>query len=78
MSRVRQRINDFNIVYTIYPRVQQQIMDLTETLILILEISDNDSPYLRELIHQLSVTYNSIVLTNHDAHQYVNSSTESD
>lgn len=78
MSRVRQRINDFNIVYTIYPQVQQQIMDLTETLVLILEISDDDSPYLRELIHQLSITYNSIVLTNHDAHQYVNSSTESD
>ena len=53
-------------------------MDLTETLVLILEISDDDSPYLRELIHQLSVTYNSIVLTNQDAHQYVNSSTESD
>ena len=78
MSRVRQRINDFNIVYTIYPKVQEQIMDLTETLLLILEISDNDSPYVRELLHQLSVTYNSIALTNHDAHQYVNSSTESD
>ncbi len=78
MSRVRQRINDFNIVFTIYPQVQQQIMDLTETLVLILELSDDDLPYLRELINQLSVMYNSIILTNRDAHQYVNSSTESD
>ena len=78
MSRSRQRINQFNIVYQIYPKVQQQILDLTATLIQILDLSDSDAPYLRELLHHLSITYNSIVITNRDAHQYVNSSNETD
>jgi hypothetical protein len=78
MSRSRQRINQFNIVYQIYPEVQQQILDLTATLIQILDLSDSDAPYLRELLHHLSITYNSIVITNRDAHQYVNSSIETD
>jgi hypothetical protein len=78
MSRSRQRINQFNIVYQIYPEVQQQILDLTATLIQILDLSDSDAPYLRELLHHLSITYNSIVITNQDAHQYVNSSIETD
>jgi len=78
MSRSRQRINQFNIVYQIYPEVQQQILDLTATLIQILDLSDSDAPYLRELLHHLSITYNSIVITNRDAHQYVNSSLETD
>jgi len=78
MSRSRLRINQFNIVYQIYPEVQQQILDLTATLIQILDLSDSDAPYLRELLHHLSITYNSIVITNRDAHQYVNSSIETD
>jgi len=78
MSWARHRINEFNIVYTMYPEFQQQILDLTETLIQILDISDIDAQYLRELLHHLSITYNSIVIINRDANQYVSSSTESD
>jgi len=78
MSRARHQINEFNIVYTMYPEFQQQVLDLTETLIKILDISDSSAQYLRELLHHLSITYDSIVITNRDPHQHVSLSTESD
>ena len=66
MRRIQQRINNFDIDLTIYPDIKEQILTLTGTILNILEITNEDKPYLRELLHQLSVTYNTITITNED------------
>ena len=63
---------------TIFPDVKEQILTLTETILNILESSNEDKAYLRELLHHLSVTYNTILIMSKDSHQYVTSETESD
>ena len=78
MSRIRQRINQFDIDLTIYPDIKEQILTLTETIVNILENSNEDKTYLRELLHHLSITYNNILIMNKDSHQYVTSQTESE
>ena len=78
MSRIRQRINQFDIDLTIYPDIKEQILTLTETIVNILENSNEDKTYLRELLHHLSITYNTILITMKDSHQYVTSETESE
>ena len=78
MSRIRQRINQFDIDLTIYPDFKEQILKLTETIVNILESSNEDKTYLRELLHHLSITYNTILITMKDSHQYVTSETESE
>ena len=66
MSRIQQRINNFDIDLTIYPEIKEQILTLTGTILNILEVTNEDKPYLIELLHQLSVTYNTITITNED------------
>mgnify|MGYP006871061379 CR=1 FL=1 len=78
MSRAQQRINDFDIDLTIYPEVKEQILTLTGTILNILAITNEDKPYLRELLHHLSVTYNTIIITNKDYYQFETSVTESE
>jgi hypothetical protein len=73
MSRVRQRIQLFDIELTIYPEIKQQIFDLASTIITLIENSDEDKPYLRELLHHLSITYNLITVTDEDKEKYANS-----
>ena len=63
---------------TIFSDVKEQILTLTETILNILESSNEDKAYLRELLHHLSVTYNTILIMSKDSHQYVTSETESD
>ena len=63
---------------TIFPDIKEQILTLTETILNILESSNEDKAYLRELLHHLSVTYNTILIMSKDSHQYVTSETESD
>ena len=75
MSRVRQRIQLFDIELTIYPEIKQQIFDLASTIITLIENSDEDKPYLRELLHHLSITYNLITITDEDKEKYANSTT---
>ena len=77
MSRIRQRINQFNIDLTIFPDIKEQILTLTETIVNILESSNEDKACRRELLHHLSVTYSTILITNKDSQQYVTSETES-
>ena len=78
MSRIRQRINQFDIDLTLFPDIKEQILILTETIVNILESSDEDKAYLRELLHHLSITYNTILITDKDSQQYVTSDTESE
>jgi hypothetical protein len=78
MSRVRQRINQFDIDLTIHTEIKEQILTLAETIVNILEDSDEDKTYLKELLHHLSITYNTILITEKDSVQYVTSETESD
>ena len=78
MSRAQQRINNFHIDLTIYPEVKEQILTLTGTILNILAITNEDKPYLRELLHHLSVTYNTIIITNKDYYQFETSVTESE
>ena len=78
MSRVQQRINNFDIDLTIYPEIKEQILKLTGTILNILDIENEDKPYLRELLHHLSITYNTIIITNKDYHQFEASTTESE
>jgi hypothetical protein len=73
MSRVRQRIQLFDIELTIYPEIKQQIFDLASTIITLIENSEDDKPYLRELLHHLSITYNLITITDEDKEKYANS-----
>jgi len=73
MSRVRQRIQLFDIELTIYPEIKQQIFDLASTIITLIENSEDDKPYLRELLHHLSITYNLITVTDEDKEKYANS-----
>jgi hypothetical protein len=75
MSRVRQRIQLFDIELTIYPEIKQQIFDLASTIITLIENSEDDKPYLRELLHHLSITYNLITITDKDKEKYANSTT---
>jgi hypothetical protein len=75
MSRVRQRIQLFDIELTIYPEIKQQIFDLASTIITLIENSEDDKPYLRELLHHLSITYNLITITDEDKEKYANSTT---
>ena len=78
MSRIQHRINNFDIDLTIYPEIKEQILTLTGTIFEILEITDEDKPYLRELLHHLSVTYNTITITNEDYMKFETSATESE
>ena len=78
MSRIQQRINNFDIDLTIYPEIKEQILTLTGTIFDILEITNEDKPYLRELLHHLSVTYNTITVTNEDYYKFETSVTESE
>ena len=73
MSRVQQRIQLFDIELTIYPEIKQQIFDLASTIITLIENSEDDKPYLRELLHHLSITYNLITITDEDKEKYANS-----
>ena len=66
MSRIQQRITNFDIDLTINPEIKEQILTLTGTILDILEGTNEDKPYLRELLHHLSVTYNTITITNKD------------
>ena len=66
MSRTQQRINNFDIDLTIYPEIKEQILTLTGTILDILAITNGDKPYLRELLHHISVTYNTT--RNKDLH----------
>ena len=75
MSRVRQRIQLFDIELTIYPEIKQQIFDLASTITTLIENSEDDKPYLRELLHHLSITYNLITITDEDKEKYANSTT---
>ena len=65
-SRIQQRINNFDINLTIHPEIKEQILTLTGTILDILEGTNEDKPYLRELLHHLLVTYNIITITNED------------
>ena len=78
MSRIQQRINNFDIDLTIYPKIKEQILTLTGTILDILAITNEDKPYLRELLHHLSVTYNMITITNKDCSQFETSVTKSE
>ena len=78
MSRIQQRINNFDIDLTIYPKIKEQILTLTGTILDILAITNKDKPYLRELLHHLSVTYNIITITNKDYYKFETSVTESE
>ena len=78
MSRVQQRINNFDIKLTTYPEIKEQILTLTGTILNILEITNEDKPYMRELLHHLSVTYNTIKITNEDYYKFETSVTESE
>ena len=78
MSRIRQRINQFDINLTLFPDIKEKFLTITETIVNILESSDEDNSYLRELLHHLSVTYNTIIITVKDSQQYVTSETESE
>lgn len=78
MSRIRQRINQFDIDLTLFPEIKEQILQLAETIVNILESNNEDKAYLKELLHHLSITYNTIRITNQDSIQYVTSETESD
>ena len=49
MSQIRQRINHLDIDLTIYPDNKEQILKLSETIVNILEITDEDKSYLKEL-----------------------------
>ena len=73
MSRVRQQIQLFDIELTIYPEIKQQIFDLASTIITLIENSEDDKPYLRELLHHLSITYNLITITDEDKGKYADS-----
>ena len=55
---------------SIYPDIKEQILSLTGTILNILAITNEDKPYLRELLHHLSITYNTIIITNKDYHQF--------
>jgi len=78
MSRIRQRINQFDIELTIYPEIKQQILDLTDTILTIIENSEEDKAYLHELLHQLTITYNILQITTTDAEKYEKSETQSE
>ena len=78
MSRIQQRINNFDIELTIYPEIKEQILTLAGTIWDILEGTDEDKPYLRELLHHLSVTYNTITITNEDYLKFETSVTSSE
>ena len=78
MSRIQQRIDNFDIDLTIYPEIKEQILTLTGTILDILAITNEDKPYLRELLHHLSVTYNTITITNEDYMKIETSVTESE
>ena len=78
MSRIQQRINNFDIDLTIYPEIKEQILTLTGTILDILEGTNEDKPYVRELLHHLSVTYNTITITNEDYMKIETSVTESE
>ena len=60
ISRIQQPINNFDINITIYPEIKEQILTLTGTILDILAITNEDKPYLRELLHHLSIPYNTI------------------
>ena len=60
MSRIQQQINNFDIDLTIYLDIKEQILTLTGTILDILAITNKDKPYLRELLHHLLITYNTI------------------
>ena len=76
MSRIQQQINNFDIDLTIYPDIKEQILTLTGTILDILAITNEDKPYLRELLHYLLVTYNTITVTNKDYIQFETSVTK--
>ena len=78
MSRIQQRINNFDIDLTIYPEIKEQILVLIGTILDILAITNDNKPYLRELLHHLSVTYNTITVTNKDYTQFETSITKSE
>ena len=78
MSRIQQRINNFDIDLTIHPEIKEQILDLTGTILDILEGTHEDKPYLRELLHHLSVTYNIITITSEDYMKFETSVTSSE
>ena len=78
MSRIQQRINQFDINLTIYPDIKEQILTLMETIVNILECSNEDKTCLRELLHHLSITYNTILITEKGSEQYVTSETKSE
>ena len=78
MSRIQHRINNFDIDLTIYLEIKEQILTLTGTILEILKITDEDKPYLRELLHHLSVTYNMITITNEDYTKFETSATKSE
>ena len=78
MSRIQQQINNFDIDLTIYPEIKERILVLTGTNLDILTITNDNKPYLRELLHHLSVTYNTITVTNKDYTQFETSVTESE
>ena len=78
MSRIQQRITNFDIDLTNYPEIKEQILTLTGTILDILEITNEDKPYLRELLHHLSVTYNTVTITDADYRKFETSVTESE
>ena len=73
MSRTRQQINLLDIDMTIYPEIKQQIFDLATTIVTLIENSEDDKPYLKQLLHHLSITYNIIAVTNKDIRKYADS-----
>ena len=78
MSRIQQRINKFDIDLTIYPEIKEQILTLTGTILNILEVTNEDKPYLRELLHHLLVTYNTITIRTEDYMKIETSVTQSE
>ena len=70
MSRVRQRINEFDIDLTIYPELQSAIYNLANIIFDILTNSEEDKPYLRALQHQLAITSSIIDTTLKDQFEY--------
>jgi protein associated with RNAse G/E len=77
MSRAQQRINNFDLDLTIFPELQQKILDLAEIINNILTILPEDKQYLRELLNQLSITYNVIRITEEDKSKFESSSLSS-
>jgi hypothetical protein len=70
MSRIRHRIQDFDIELMIYPELRSKIIKLADLIFQILTNCAEDRPYLRDLQHQLAITYNIIATTEKDQFQY--------